>query len=147
MEFLGERNIYHGDLAARNILLTDELVAKVADFGLSRRLYQSAYSSLGDGMRLPMKWLALESLVHGKASLKCDIWSYGVLVWEIFELGGEPYRRGKYDYLRNKYSVRYYAQGLLDFLYYFLLLIYIYIYSKHSLLCSGRFFVRSCKTT
>ena len=95
MEFLGERHIYHGDLAARNILLTNELVAKVADFGLSRRLYQSLYSSLGDGMRLPIKWLALEVLMHGKASIKSDIWSYGVLVWEIFELGGEPYGKGK----------------------------------------------------
>ena len=101
MEFLGQRNIYHGDLAARNILLTDELVAKVADFGLSKRLYQSLYSSLEDGTRLPMKWLALEILVNGKATIKCDIWSYGVLVWEIFELGSTPYGRGTCNYLCN----------------------------------------------
>ena len=101
MEFLGQRNIYHGDLAARNILLTDELVAKVADFGLSKRLYQTLYSNLEDGMRLPMKWLALEILVNGKATIKCDIWSYGVLVWEIFELGRTPYGRGKCNYLHN----------------------------------------------
>jgi serine/threonine protein kinase len=96
MEFLGQRNIYHGDLAARNILLTENLVAKVADFGLSKRLYSSLYSSLGDEARLPIKWLALETLVAGKASIKSDIWSYGVLMWEIFELGREPYRKGSY---------------------------------------------------
>ena len=96
MEFLGSRNIYHGDLATRNVLLTDQLVAKVSDFGLSKRLYQSIQSGYGEnGMRLPIKWLALEVLMHGNATIKSDIWSYGVLLWEIFELGSEPYRRGK----------------------------------------------------
>ena len=94
MEFLGRHNIYHGDLAARNILLTEGLVAKVADFGLSKRLYSSLDSSVEDGMRLPVKWLAMEILITGKASIKSDIWSYGVLVWEIFELGREPYASG-----------------------------------------------------
>ena len=106
MEFLGSRNIYHGDLAARNVLLTDQLVAKVSDFGLSKRLYQSIHSGYGEnGMRLPIKWLALEVLMHGNATIKSDVWSYGILLWEIFELGSEPYRRGKlkkhFDYLAN----------------------------------------------
>ena len=73
MEFLSARNIYHGDLAARNVLLTDQLVAKVSDFGLSKRLYQSIQSLYGDTrMKLPIKWLALEVLIHGNATIKSD---------------------------------------------------------------------------
>ena len=107
MEFLSSKNIYHGDLAARNVLLTDQLVAKVSDFGLSRRLYHNISPDDNEsmsGMKLPVKWLALEVLMHGNATVKSDVWSYGVLLWEIFEIGGEPYRRGNIKHLEHYIS-------------------------------------------
>ena len=107
MDFLTQKHIHHGDLAARNVLLTDALVAKISDFGLSRRLYQDigepqdvvkkTHRSKKIPLQLPMKWMALEVLLHQKITPgKTDVWSYGVLIWELFELGATPYRKGMY---------------------------------------------------
>ena len=110
MDFLAQQNIYHGDLAARNVLLSEHFVAKTSDFGLSKRIYQTLPTDPDlendtEKRRLPIKWLALEVLALGKETIKSDIWSYGVLLWEIFELGTEPYRKGTH-FLAFKLSNR-----------------------------------------
>ena len=91
MEFLSSRAMYHGDLACRNILLTENLVAKISDFGLSRRLYDKLSAEVKSDDELPFRWSAIEVLRMQQYSLQSDIWSFGIVMWEIFNLGKEPY--------------------------------------------------------
>jgi len=91
MEFLAGRRCVHRDLAARNILVARGKVAKVADFGLARDLEQTDYyRRVGDG-KLPVLWMSPESLFEGVSTTKSDVWSYGVLLWEIITCGERPY--------------------------------------------------------
>ncbi|XP_075337401.1 platelet-derived growth factor receptor beta [Odontesthes bonariensis] len=91
MEFLASKNCVHRDLAARNVLISEGKLVKICDFGLARDImHDSNYISKGSTF-LPLKWMAPESIFHNLYTTLSDVWSYGILLWEIFTLGGTPY--------------------------------------------------------
>lgn len=89
MRYLESKNCIHRDLAARNCLVGYANIVKISDFGMSREEEEYIVS---DGMKqIPIKWTAPEALNFGKYTSLCDVWSYGILCWEIFSRGSTPY--------------------------------------------------------
>ena len=98
MHFLESKSIMHGDLAARNILLDEDPtlktgypLAKISDFGLAKEFYNKVEYEKVTRMVVPWKWMAYEYLTEEYFTLKSDVWSFAVLVWEIFSFGRTPY--------------------------------------------------------
>jgi serine/threonine protein kinase len=91
MGYLSALKYVHRDLAARNVMLDDRLRAKVADFGLTRDVYERSYYSTSGAAEVPVKWMSPESIEKLIATSQGDVWSYGVLLWELMTRGNHPY--------------------------------------------------------
>ncbi|XP_071809722.1 fibroblast growth factor receptor 4-like [Asterias amurensis] len=92
MDYLSCVGCIHRDLASRNILLTEELVCKLSDFGLARDVSATEQYEMTSMGLVPVRWLAMECLVDNTYTTMSDVWSFGVLLWEIVTLGAHPYR-------------------------------------------------------
>ncbi|CAH1793778.1 unnamed protein product [Owenia fusiformis] len=92
MAYLEGRKFVHRDLATRNCMLNETGIVKIADFGLSRDIYETEYYKVEDrGRPLPVKWMAIEGLAEGRFTCKSDVWSYGIVLWELMTRGSSPY--------------------------------------------------------
>ncbi|XP_028331574.1 receptor tyrosine-protein kinase erbB-2 isoform X2 [Gouania willdenowi] len=91
MSYLEEVRLVHRDLAARNVLVKNPNHVKITDFGLARLLDIDETVYHADGGKVPIKWMALESILHRKFTHQSDVWSYGVTVWELMTFGSKPY--------------------------------------------------------
>ncbi|GFO33330.1 hepatocyte growth factor receptor [Plakobranchus ocellatus] len=91
MAYLSDLRLVHRDLAARNCMLDNLHRVKVADFGLCRDIYEKGYYTSDNRKKLPIRWMAIESIEHGAYSTKSDVWSFGVVLWEMSCRGVTPY--------------------------------------------------------
>ncbi|XP_037355986.1 high affinity nerve growth factor receptor isoform X2 [Talpa occidentalis] len=91
MVYLASLHFVHRDLATRNCLVGQGLVVKIGDFGMSRDIYSTDYYRVGGRTMLPIRWMPPESILYRKFTTESDVWSFGVVLWEIFTYGKQPW--------------------------------------------------------
>ncbi|XP_065370674.1 ephrin type-B receptor 1-B isoform X2 [Calliphora vicina] len=91
MAYLSDMNYVHRDLAARNVLVNSQLICKIADFGLSREIENASDAYTTRGGKIPVRWTAPEAIAFRKFTSASDVWSYGVVLWEVMSYGERPY--------------------------------------------------------
>ena len=92
LNYLAKLKFVHRDIATRNCLMDSKLTVKIADFGMSREVSSMDYYRIGSSKAcLPVRWMPPEALMYGKFTLKSDVWSYGVLMWEVYSYGHQPH--------------------------------------------------------
>ncbi|CAL1547875.1 unnamed protein product [Lymnaea stagnalis] len=106
MAYLSQKKIVHRDLAARNCLVAEDGTVKIADFGMARDVYMTEYYRKDQKALLPVRWMAPESLMDGIFTTMSDIWSYGVVLWEMVTLAEQPYQG-----LSNEEVLRFVGEG------------------------------------
>ncbi|XP_013764428.1 neurotrophic tyrosine kinase, receptor, type 2b isoform X2 [Pundamilia nyererei] len=91
MVYLASQHFVHRDLATRNCLVGENLLVKIGDFGMSRDVYSSDYYRVGGHTMLPIRWMPPESIMYRRFTTESDVWSLGVVLWEIFTYGKQPW--------------------------------------------------------
>jgi receptor tyrosine kinase len=91
MAYLAERGYVHRDLATRNCLVGHDLIVKISDFGLARSVHSVDYYRGSEHDAIPIRWMPLEAILYNKFSTQSDVWSFGVVLWEIFSFALQPY--------------------------------------------------------
>ncbi|GIY90189.1 insulin-like peptide receptor [Caerostris darwini] len=92
MAYLSAKKFVHRDLAARNCMVAEDLTVKIGDFGMTRDIYETDYYRKGGRGLLPVRWMSPESLKDGIFNSRTDVWSYGVVLWEMATLASQPYQ-------------------------------------------------------
>ncbi|EEB18223.1 Insulin receptor precursor, putative [Pediculus humanus corporis] len=106
MAYLAAKKFVHRDLAARNCMVAEDLTVKIGDFGMTRDIYETDYYKKGTKGLLPVRWMAPESLKDGVFTTHSDVWSYGIVLWEMVTLASQPYQG-----LSNDQVLRYVIEG------------------------------------
>ncbi|XP_071116852.1 tyrosine-protein kinase transmembrane receptor Ror2-like [Haliotis cracherodii] len=91
MVYLAQKGYVHRDLATRNCLVSENLIVKISDFGLARSVHSVDYYKGSDNDAIPIRWMPLEAILYNKFTVESDVWSFGVVLWEIFSFALQPY--------------------------------------------------------